>query len=211
VNLDGVAFSKIDNADNEILCREFSEHEILEVVGQCGSNKSPGPDCYNFRYIKNKWDIIGVDMINVIHCFYVSGYILKGCNASFISLVPKKVNPTSFNEYRPISLVGCVYKLIVKLLANRLRRVPPKVIDKHQTFFVSGRGMMDSVLIANETMNFLKKENLKAVIVKVDYGKAFDLVDWDFFIYMMERMGFSVKWIKWIKTCLTSATISVFD
>ena len=189
MNLDGVAFSKIDNADNEILCSEFTEHKILETVGQCGSNKSLGPDGYNFHYIKNNWDIIGANMINAIHCFYVSGYIPKGCNASFISLVPKKVNPTSFNEYRPISLVGCVYKLISKLLANRLKRVLPKVIDKHQTSFLSGRGMMDSVLIANETVDFLKKENLKGVIVKVDYVKAFNSVDWDFLIYMMEKDG----------------------
>jgi len=102
-----------------------------------------------------------------------------------------------------------VHKVISKILANRLKRVLSKVIDNHQTAFLSGRGMLDSVLIANETVDFLKKEKLKRVIVKVYYEKAYDSVDWDFWIYMMGRMGFCDKWMKWIKTCLSYATISV--
>jgi len=81
-------------------------------------------------------------MINVIRCFYETGYIPRGCNASFVSLVPKKVNPSFLNEYRPISLVGCVYKVISKILANRLKRVLSKVIDNHQIAFLSGKGML---------------------------------------------------------------------
>ena len=123
--------------------------------------------------------------------------------------MPKRDNPSTLNEYRPISLVGCVYKVISKLLANRLKRVLPNVIDKNQTAFLSGRGLLDSVLVANEIVDFLKKEKQKGVIVKVDYEKAYDSVDWDFLVYMLRRLGFKDKWIKWIKACLTSATISV--
>ena len=116
-------------------------------------------------------------MVNVINSFYDFGYIPKGCNASFITFVPKRDNPSTLNEYRPISLVCCVYKVIFKILANRLKRVLPKVIVKYQTAFLSGRSLLDSVLVANEIVDFLKKEKQKRVIAKVDYEKAYNLVD----------------------------------
>ena len=83
------------------------------------------------------------------------------------------------------------------------------MIDYTQTTFLSGRGLLDSVLIANETVDFLRKETKKGVIVKLDYEKAYDLVEWGFLIYMMGRIGFNSKWINWIKICLKSTTISV--
>jgi len=75
--------------------------------------------------------------------------------------VPKKENPSNLNDYRPISLVGYLYKVLSKLLANRLKRVLPGVIDQNQSAFLKGRGLLDSVLVANETIDFLKREKLK--------------------------------------------------
>jgi len=150
-----VSFSRIDNVDNKVLCSVFSKSKILAAVGQCGSSKSPSLDGYNFHFLKYNWDIIGDEMINAIRCFYETGYIPRGCNASF----PKKVNPSLLNEYRPISLVGCVYKVISKILANRLKRVLSKVIDNHQIDFLSGRGMLDSVLITSDNSSEMVKFN----------------------------------------------------
>lgn len=99
--------------------------------------------------------------------------------------------------------------MIAKILANKLQGVLPKVIDKHQVVFLSGRRLLDSVLIANETVDYLRKNKLKGVIVKVDFGKAFDSVDWDFLMYMMSRLGFHPKWSSWIKACLNSAIVSI--
>ena len=70
--------------------------------------------------------------------------IPKGCNASFITLIPKSENPQSFEEYRPISLVGCLYKILTKVLANRIKRVIPNVIDESQSAFLSNRGILKS-------------------------------------------------------------------
>jgi len=69
--------------------------------------------------------------------------------------------------------------------------------------------MLDNILVANETVDYLKKEKKSGVIVKVDFEKAYDSVDWKFLYYMLGRLGFNCKWIKWIKACLESATISV--
>jgi len=112
---------------------------VFEVVSQCGSSKCPGPDGFNFFFIKSNWEIIGKDVVRAILFFQSSGYFLRGCNASFITLVPKKANPSELNEFRPISLVGCIYKILSKVLANRLRKVLPSIIDVHQSAFLGGR------------------------------------------------------------------------
>lgn len=87
-------------------------------MDQCGGTKSLGPDGFNFNFVKKNWKILGADFIRAIFSFYNLGFIPRCCNASFISLVPKKDNSSSWNDFRPISLVGCIYKVISKMLAN---------------------------------------------------------------------------------------------
>ena len=116
--------------------------------------------------------MVGPHIIKVVLYFQEFGYILKGCNASFITLVPKREIPFSLKDYQPISLVGCLYKILSKILANMLKCVLPKVIDIYQSTFLSGRELLDSVLISNETVDCICKEKKKGVVVKVDYEKA---------------------------------------
>jgi len=182
---------------------------MLEAVSQCDSSKCPGPGVFNFFFLKNNWEVIGKDVVKAILYFQSTGFIPRGCNASFITLVPKKDNPSDLNEFRPISLVGCVYKILSKILANRLKKVLPSVIDVNQSAFLGGRGMLDSILVANETVGYLKKEKKSGVLVKVDFEKAYDSVNWKFLYYMLGRLGFKVKWINWIKACLESVSVSV--
>jgi len=87
--------------------------------------------------------------------------------------------------------------------------VLPSVIDVNQSAFLGGRGMLDNILVANETVDCLKKEKKSGVLVKVDFEKAYDSVNWKFLYYMLGRLGFKVKWINWIKACLESASVSV--
>jgi len=94
-------------------------------------------------------------------------------------------------------------------LANRLKKVLPSIIDVNQSAFLSGRGLLDNILVANETVDYLKKEKKSGVIVKVNFEKTYDSVDWKFLYYMLGRLGFNCKWVKWVKVCMESATISV--
>ena len=141
--------------------------------------------------------------------FYINGRFPKGSNDSFIALIPKIINPQTFNDYRPISLIGCVYKIVSKILANRLARVLPHLIDKRQTTFLKGRRILHGVLIANEVIAEAKSKKNPCMIFKVDFEKAYDSVSWGFLNYMMMRMGFCERWRKWIYGCLSSATISI--
>jgi len=187
----------------------ISEDEVKGAVWNCDSSNSPGPDGFNFGFIKFCWDILKGDVVSAVQRFAEGGSWPKGTNASFITLVPKVANPQQLNDLRPISLVGCVYKIISKILNSRLKRVLNKVIDPRQSAFLEGRGLLDSVLVANETIEKVKRKKKECVVFKVDYEKVYDSVSWEFIYYMLGRLGFCGKWIEWIKNCLESSSISV--
>lgn len=113
-------------------------------------------------------------------------------------------------EFQSISLIGCMYKVLTKLLASRLKKVMQKVISKIQISFLEGRQIEDSILIANELVDDAKRRKREALLFKVNFEKENDSVDWVFLDYMMERRGFSIKWRNCNNECLQTSTISVF-
>ena len=209
VRLDKVRFCSISGPDNDMLINDFSEDEIRAAVWSCDSFKSPGPDGFNFGFLKFCWEIIKKDVMAAVRDFAANGHWPRGTNASFLCLIPKVENPQQLGEFRPISLVGCLYKIISKALSLRLKKVISKVIDVRQSTFLEGRGLLDSVLVANEVLEEYKRRRKSCVFFKVDYEKAYDSVSWEFIFYMMRRLGFCELWIRWIKGCLESASVSV--
>jgi len=182
------------------------EEEVKSVVWLCEGSKSPSPDDFNFNFIKGSWEVLKHDIVVVVHLFQEMGCIPKGCNASFITLVPKVKDPTSINQYRPISLVGSLYKIITKVLSCRIKKMLPEVIDDCQSVFLKDGGMLDSVLIANEVIDELRRKGRKGLCLKVDYEKAHDSVRWDFLFDMLLRLGFHKQWIRGY---LESSSVSV--
>ena len=194
--LDGICFQTLHNHQNEMLVEQFQEDEVRRAVWSCGSDKSPGPEGLNFRFIKQLWHMIKPDVLRFLDEFYVNGIFPRGCNASFIALIAKVADPQILKKYKPISLIGCIYKIVAKILANRLKKIMPLIIDERQYGFIEGRHMLHSMLIANEVIEEARRSQKPCIVFKVDYEKAYDSVSWDFLIYMMRRMGFCSKWIQ---------------
>ena len=103
------------------------------------------------------------------------------------------LEPQNLNQYRPMSLIGCIYKIVAKVLARRLKKVLPKIIDERQSAFIEGRDMLHSVLVANEAVEEVKRNAKSCLVFKVDYKKAYNSVSWDFLIFMLRKMGFNVN------------------
>ena len=130
----------------------------------------------------------------VLHNFHEQVVFERSLNVSFLALIPKKADAVEVKDFRPISLVGGIYKIISKVLANRLRRVAHSLILDSPNAFVKGRQILDSVLIASECIDSRMKMEVPGVICKLDIEKAYDYVNWNFLMYLLKWCGFSKKW-----------------
>ena len=205
----GLDFRKLSPEQASSLVTQFSHREIDEAVESCNSQKAPGPDGYSFRFIKEAWEIIRHDVYQIVEVFFSTNRLPKGSNVAFIALVAKCDNPGGLKDFRPISMVGCIYKIIAKLLSRRLQRVMDSLVGPHQSSFIAGRQILDGALIAGELIDTCRRKKIKATILKLDFHKAFDSVAWCFLEWILNQMGFPRQWISWILSCVSSAAASI--
>jgi hypothetical protein len=193
----------------EFLCLPFSSKEVDGVILDLPSNKSPGPDGFNNLFYKKSWHIIRGDMYKLCQDFFHHQSDLKSINHSFITLVPKKDNLESVNDFRPISLLNSSIKMISKLLVNRLQSVALKVVHENQYGFIKGKTIQDCLGWAFEFLHQCHHSRREITILKLDFEKSFDLVEHSTVLEMLHAKGFPPKWLSWIKDLLSTATSSV--
>nr|GEV50033.1 putative RNA-directed DNA polymerase, eukaryota, reverse transcriptase zinc-binding domain protein [Tanacetum cinerariifolium] len=159
--------AQIVDLDRNITC-----DEIKAAVWDCGENKSPGPDGFTFEFFKHFWDLISSDLCAAVTCFFDNGSFPRGCNSSFIALIPKVSDAKFVTDFRLISLIGSVYKVITKILANRLSTVISDLVSNTQSAFIKKRQILDGPFILNEALAWCKRKKKQALMFKVDFTKA---------------------------------------
>jgi len=195
--------------DLEHLSRPFSTLDIDKVIKQMLADKAPGPNGFNGLFLKRCWDIIKEDIYTLCFDFFNDTLDLESVNCSFITLVPKVHNPTSANDFRPISLLNCVLKIITKLLADRLQTKIIPLVHTNQYGFIKTRTIQDCLAWAYEYIYQCQHSKREIVILKLDFTKAFDTIEHNTIIQMMSHLGFGDKWLDWIQRILASGTSSI--
>jgi retron-type reverse transcriptase len=191
------------------LCLPFSQEEIENIILDLPSDKAPGPDGFNNLFFKRAWHIIREDFFKLSTDFFNHDVDLKSVNHSYITLVPKIDNPEKVSDFRPISLINSVPKMVANILANRLQKVATQVVHENQYGFVKGKTIQDCLGWAFEFLHQCHQSKREIVILKLDFEKAFDLVEFSIVLDMLRAKGFPDKWILWVDSLLNSATTSV--
>ncbi|KAJ0492289.1 putative RNA-directed DNA polymerase [Helianthus annuus] len=167
---------RISAGEADLLEAPFNMEEIKSAVFECGDDRAPGPDGFNFRFYKRFWSLLEADFVNLL--------------VAFLDL-------------------GVINKVVSKILANRLKMVLGSVISNSQSAFLGGRSILDGPLIINEVCSWIKKRKKKALLLKIDFEKAYDNINWGFVVDVFRQMGFGSRWCKWLWGILSSARASV--
>ncbi|XP_039123641.1 uncharacterized protein LOC120260266 [Dioscorea cayenensis subsp. rotundata] len=183
--------------------------KLKELYLTLGVTKRRGRMDFLFFFFKQNWDTISEDLFRLCEDFYYFRANLEKINWANIALIPKVAAPASHSDYRPISLINSTLKILSKLLATRLSKALIGLVDPEQSAFLKGRCILDNIATAEELLFSIHKRRVSGHILKVDFSKAFDTVDWDFLFDLLTIRGFGDRWVGWIKSILFSSKASI--
>ncbi|MCI28064.1 RNA-directed DNA polymerase (Reverse transcriptase), partial [Trifolium medium] len=167
---------KVGQEENEKLVAPITKEEVKNALFQMHPDKAPGPDGFNPAFYQHFWNLCGNDIFEAAKEWLERGYFPSSLNETNICLIPKCENPNSMKDMRPISLCNVLYKMISKLLANRLKECIGKCVSEEQSAFVEGRSILDNALIAIEIIHALKRKTRGRkgeIALKIDISKAY--------------------------------------
>jgi hypothetical protein len=139
-------------------------------------NKAAGPDKIPIEFYQTCWEIVKYDIIQLFDEFFKGKIGISRINYGIITLLPKRSDASSIQQYRPICLLNCIYKLITKTLTLRVEEVADKLIHSNQSAFMKGRNIMSGVMILHEIIHETKQKKQIRIILKLDFEKAYDKV-----------------------------------
>lgn len=148
----------LSDCDADFLVKDVSKNEVFQTLISLPSGKSPGPDGLNVEFYRFFWDVVGDHLFDDVSYFFNTSSLPASWGRTYVTLIPKKPNPKCVSDFRPISLCNVSYKVISKLLANRLKHVLPKLIGREQCGFVSGRNAFDNIIALQEIAHSFNRE-----------------------------------------------------
>ena len=183
---------------NDSTCCEglLTEKECLEA-----SEKTPGTDGLPAEFYKTFWDDLSSILITALNYAYDKGTLSVSQRRGIIKLIPKKdADPHFIRNWRPITLLNCDYKIATKAIANRIKRVIPKLINNDQTGFLKGRFIGENIRLIDSVINYASDQQIPGLLLFIDFEKAFDSLEWAFVNRTLQYFNFGPSLTNWIRT-----------
>lgn len=199
----------ITQEQSNSLNAKFTEEEVKKAVFEMQPEKAPGPDGFPAGFFQKCWHFLGKEVWEAIEDSRWHKRVLKEANNTLLTLIPKKEKPEQWEDFCPISLCNTIYKILAKVVANRLKNILPFIISEEQTGFLPERSILDGIIIAQEVIHSIQKMHKSAMLLKIDIRKAYDRVNWRFLFKVMEAFGFQKGWLDWIFGWIASPRYSV--
>uniref|UniRef100_A0A803NWW7 Reverse transcriptase n=1 Tax=Cannabis sativa TaxID=3483 RepID=A0A803NWW7_CANSA len=201
---------KIGEEENQSLTRIPSIEEIRDTVFSIHPLKSPGPDGLPGRFFRKYWDVVGSNVYKAVQEVFATGEVHPKLNYTFICLIPKVNNPRRMEQFRPISLCNFPYKIITKILVNRMRPYMEDLISPFQSAFIPGRWIAESSILTQELVQTIRRKRGMGglMAIKLDMHNAYDRMEWTFIRKVLRANGFDEKSCGLIMSCVTGVTYS---
>jgi hypothetical protein len=158
---DGHLSPSLNNEACQSLSKQVTKDEVTQALNQMNPFKAPGPDGFQGIFFKQYWHIVGDDVTHLISVAFETGEFPQSLSETLVALIPKVDCPTNFKEFRPISLCNTVYKLITKILVNRLRPFLNQIVGPYQSSFLPGKGTTDNAIILQEAIHSMRNSKRK--------------------------------------------------
>ena len=194
---------------NEQLLKPYIREEVFVALKNMHLTKAPGPDGMSALFYQLYYYIVGNDVTNIVLNILNNGACPKKLNKTFIALIPKVRSPRSTMGCRPISLCNVTYKMVSKVITNRLKEILHAIVHECQSTIVSKRLIIDNVLIAFKHFHYMvKKRKGKRgfMALKLDMSKAYDIIEWEFLRHMLLKLGFDEEWVNLCMRCVTTVS-----
>ena len=204
-------FPELAMSDWNHLSKPFTKTEIDDVIPQLGALRAPGPDGYQALFYQKNWALVADKVYEMVLQALQGKGLPQGINSTHIALLPKIQTPETAAHFRPIGLCNVSYKIITKVIVNRLKPILPILISNTQASFVPGRQITDNIVIVQEVIHTMRrKQGSKGFMaLKVDFEKAYDRLKWSFIRETLSQMNLPILLIDIIMDCITTSDLKV--
>lgn len=200
----------LPHLDLEALVAPFTADKVAAIVRASHRDRTPGPDGFTGGFYLAAWEVIGGDVVKVFDAFWQLDFrSLHHLNGAVMVLLHKTDDPQGLRDYRPISLIHSIGKLLTKCLATRLAPFMAALVRPNQMAFIRGCLIHENFRAVQLTCRWLHARRHVTILLKVDLAKAFDTVAWPFLLELMQHKGFPQHWCEWISALLGTASTKV--
>eukprot|EP00253_Pinus_taeda_P003892 PITA_03892 len=197
----------IEEEGNESIMAPVSKEEVEDTLKSMQKDKSPGPDGWTVKFFQHFFEFIDDKLVEVVEESKRTGSIYHSFNSTFLGLIPKSDLLGSFEEFRPISLCTCVYKIIAKVIASRLKPFLSRNISPEQFGFLNSRQIHEAIGFSQETLHSLKSWEKSCSENRL--SKAFERISWLYLRLLLTHLGFRYDFVKQIMSCISSFSIAI--
>ena len=199
----------IGEKENELLTAEITECELLTTIQGMNNGKSPGIDGLPVEFYKGLWPVIKEELFNVVKYILSHEMLSSKMNKGIIALTPKDGDLECIANWRPITMLNVDYKIVAKIITNRVKPLLTKFISPEQVCCVNGRTIDANNILLRDVMYYANENKIEAALINLDWAKAFDRVDHDYLFRILFKLGFNIRFINWIKMLYIEAESSL--
>ncbi|CAI5973365.1 unnamed protein product [Closterium sp. NIES-65] len=194
-----LAGRKLDAESAAGLAADWTEEEVKQAFKALADGKSPGKDGLPKELFERHWDVLGKEFLRMAQSFSVSATIPANIKEAITILLHKKGEKDNLDNYRPITLLNFTYKVLARVVANRMKMHLHKVISAEQYGFIPGRRISEAIGVVADVIEAAKKGNEDWYMLLVDFRKAFDSVSRSFLFSTLKEMGFPERFVGWVE------------